>query len=251
MPFLKESQQIPSAGLYDFADEQKAMWKKFWINMDGDMDKIIAFAKDLGVETPKEWFEELHRFLFDLYYGKDKIYRKEYKKEAAANTFQKYLKDICEIHKESPKDNWWYAKKNLDYTNFLRLIEKASQFEDYKQAINHINSHVPDFGSKIHSEWMLTHAPEAGELKSIATKKYKEAVALENEILGKEQFSIGDKVNYFGFTGELTITNIVSSDVKKISFRDLAEGNFSNYILCQDSKGITHKIVDFDLVSKV
>jgi hypothetical protein len=246
MPLFKISGkhlEIPVHGLYTFAEEHKEDWHKFWINMQGDIDKILDFAKDLGIESPKDWLEELHRFLFDIFSG-------SYRMITASNnlTFNQFLKGIIENHKKSPKTHYWYACHDTDLNGFIKIFEIASEFDDYKEAINHINARIRDFGSKVFNEWVLTKAKESGEIKSIATNKIKEMNKLERTIFGARNFKIGEKINYFGFNDSLEITEICMEPITKISFKDLKMCTNKNYLLCKDSLGLLHKINNFDLI---
>ena len=84
MPQLQAQQHSwgdqPLYNFYHFPDEHKKNWMKFWESMDGDMDKIMDFAKKADIDSPVEWFESLHKFLFDFFAGTPKLLKYASKK---------------------------------------------------------------------------------------------------------------------------------------------------------------------------
>lgn len=247
MPLFKIAEsknlEVPVHGLYTFAEEQYCNWHKFWMDMGGDIDKILKFATDLGIEEPKEWYEELHRFLFSVFCGSYKIVT-----ASKSSKFNSFLKEVIENHKKEPKDQYWYSCKGLSKDDFFRIFEVASEFEDPKESIRYINSRVPDFGSKVYNEWVLTQAMKKEELRSIANNKMKNANKIESEVFKTKEWNVGEKIQYFGFDDDLEIIEVNTCSAKKIAVKDIEAGNFGKYIICKDSKNVIHKITDFEMI---
>jgi hypothetical protein len=226
MPLLRVSAHpIPTAGSYKFCKQHKELWNEFWEEMDGDMDKILDFAEKAGVDDPKEWFEELHRFLFDFFCGDPKIL-----KNAAKKTFGSFISEVVKNHVNNPKCDWWYHTKGLSKQQFIKALEMAADFEDPKQAINHLNARMADFGAKLYSEFLLSLANKKAEIKSIASQKNQEAFKIEHEVFGKnllDNFQVGSIVGHSLFANsELEILEVEEPETKtaqKISDNDVVK----------------------------
>jgi hypothetical protein len=199
MPLLKVSQTRdyfnpkPNCS-YNFAKEQTGNWITFWEEMDGDINKILEFAKESGIDNPQDWFDELHRFLFDVFSGNDKLLKK-----ASKGQFKDFLAQVAENHVKNPKDLDWYYLKGTNPKEFIRVVEFASSFTDQKQAVAYINARVPEFGAKLFSEYILSKAPHKNEIVSIASKMNKEAYEIEKKISGKDIFDsikVGSKIKH-------------------------------------------------------
>lgn len=205
MPLLKTSQthkclNQPPYRKYVFADEHKKDWMTFWKAMDGDRDKILDFAEKSEIQNPKDWYEELHRFLFDFFAGDDKLLKK-----AAKKTFGEFLAQVAENHVNAPKDKYWYFGKGLKPKDFIRVIEFAAAMADPSQAISYINARTPEYGAKLYSEYILSKTPGKKEIESIASDLNKKAFLKEKELTGLDTFDIfreGDTVRHLRFANE-------------------------------------------------
>lgn len=204
MPLLRIAQthkclNQPSYRLYTFAEEQKKNWYKFWEEMGGDQEKIIDFAKKGEVDNPEDWYEELHRFLFDLFAGDVKLLKK-----AAKSDFRGFLAQVAENHVNNPKDKYWYYKKSIKPNDFIRVLEYGAQFEDPIRAISYVNARMPEYGVKLYNEWLLSKVINKNELVTIASNMNKEAYKIEEEISGSvfTKIAIDDKIKHFRFANE-------------------------------------------------
>jgi hypothetical protein len=187
--------------LYTFADEQKKGWLEFWKDMDGDRDKILDFAKKADVDNPEEWFNSLHKFLFDLFAGDVKLLRK-----AAKKSFGEFLAQVAENHVNDPKPTDWYYLKGLRQRDFVRVMEYASMMPDVRGAIAYVNARTPEYGAKLYNEWLLSKTPQNKELKSIASDMNKKAYEIEKEATGKDgllDLTAETKVKHAAFPGEV------------------------------------------------
>lgn len=239
----------PPRNLYSFSGEQKHAWSLFWEEMDGDLDKILKFAKDSGIENPEEWFESLHHFLFDVFSGNSKLLKK-----AAKKTFQEFLAQIAENHINDPKDKYWYFNKGLTKQKFIRMIEGAAEVVDLRQAISYLNSRVSnDFGSKVYSEYILSKTPQKKEIISIASEMNKKAWEIESSLSGKYvTVNISDKIKHFCFPKEeFTVTGMHRSTAKiKISGETEHIEPLQTCLIVKDSKGKVGYIFDLWNVEK-
>lgn len=214
MPLLRVSQthtclNQPPRCLYEFAEEHRKGWCSFWKALDGDLDKILDFAKKAEVANPEEWYSELHRFLFDVFSGDYRLLKK-----AAKADFGGFISQIAENHVNDPKEDNWYFLKGLTYNKFLAMLEYAANIPVPHDAIANINSHVPGFGAKLYSEFLLSKTKHKSEIKSIASEINKKAYDLEKGLTGKTFFdNIPNKefkVKYAGCPNE--ILNVVAVD---------------------------------------
>lgn len=205
MPMLKTSQaksysQVDSYNTYDFAKKHKKGWTEFWEEMGGDMEKIVKFAEDAGIDRPKEWFNSLHRFLFDVYCGDEEILD-GLKLKAASKDFQTFLGTVLKNHQDNPKDKWWYINKGMTEMGFIAMLERAGAVEQQENAIAFINARVKDMGNELYSEFLLSKAGYLDEMHSVASGMNKKAYEIE-KALGKDIVSSlkeGDKVYYYKF----------------------------------------------------
>lgn len=178
MPLLTAQSETyraqPPRSLYTFVEAHKRGWKDFWESMDGDREKIVDFAEKADVEAPEEWYETLHRFLFDVYPSDPMA------KTAAAANFSKFLSNIAEAHIKEPKPRKWYTTRGITEDNFVSMMERAALLDDPTMAIKYLNSRIRDFGSDLYSEFLLAKATKK-EFKSIASKMNKKAYDIETK----------------------------------------------------------------------
>jgi hypothetical protein len=219
MPLLTTGQRHswtkqPPYSFYNFPEMHKANWKTFWEEMDGDREKILAFAEKADIECPCEWFESLHRFLFDSFSGDVKLMKK-----ASKEGFGAFLAKIAENHINDPKDKYWYFDKGITQGEFLHVLESASEIDDPRQAVSYINARVRDFGFDLYSEYILSKTKEKKELTSIASEMYKKAYELENAVAGRDLISVkaGDKIKHNLFADlDLTVDEVSVDEEKKL-----------------------------------
>lgn len=211
----------PPYNFYHFPMEHLAAWETFWKEMDGDMDKILAFAEKSKVECPKEWFESLHRFLFDTFSGNVKLL-----KQGADSSFGTFLGKVTKAHEDNPKEKQWYTVRGITKDKFIAMLERASQIKDVRQAVAFVNSRVKDLGFYLYSEFLLSKTKAKSEIKSVASDLNKQAFDLEVEALGHSPVfnaDVGDTVEHGLFPGEEftvleavrdgdTLTMLVASD---------------------------------------
>lgn len=250
MPLLKVAQSHsclnqPVRNFYIFSPTHKAGWLKFWEEMDGDQDKILDFAKKAEIDNPKEWYEELHRFLFDFFAGNDKLL-----KSAAKKKFSDFLAQVAENHINDPKDKYWYFGKGLNPNEFIRVMEYAAEFSKPEEAIIYINARTPDYGAELYSEWLLSKTLNKNEFVSLASNLNKKAYLLENEVLGKDHFlriKIGSKISHAKFPGEEFTVKEVKRSVHRVRRNKqivarLVPGTLQ--IIVEDEKGKVGHILD-------
>lgn len=169
----------PPYNFYHFPDEHLAGWKAFWEEMDGDTGKILDFAKTAKIECPAEWFESLHRFLFGVFYGEPLCL-----KTAAGKTFGDFIGQALKNHKEKPKEKDWYTVRGITQTNFVAMLERASEIKDIRQAVAFVNAKVKDLGFYLYSEYILAKTTGKSKIKSVAADLNKQAYTLECEAIG-------------------------------------------------------------------
>lgn len=172
----------------------------FWKEMDGDKEKILEFAEKSEIENPEDWYEELHRFLFDFFSGDDRLLKK-----AAKKTFGEFLKQLAENHVNNPKEKMWYFKKGLKPKDFIRVMQFAAEMSEPRQAISYINARTPDFGAELYSEYILSKTPGKKEIQSIASDLNKKAYMLEVQATKKtafDIFAVGDVVSHSLFPND-------------------------------------------------
>lgn len=233
MPLLKIAQthkclNQPSYRLYTFAEEQKKNWYKFWEEMGGDRDKILDFAKKAEVDNPEDWYEELHRFLFDLFAGDIKLVKK-----AAKADFKGFLAQVAENHVNNPKDKYWYFGKGMKPTDFIRIVQYAAQFEDPVRSISYINARTPEYGVKLYNEWLLSKVINKNELVTIASNMNKEAYKLEAPIAGSvfDRVAVEDKIKHLRFANE--------------EFKVLEINKDDNFLVVEDKDGKEGYVFDY------
>jgi hypothetical protein len=148
--------------------------------MDGDLDKIMDFAKTADIECPREWTESLHRFLFSVFAGDPKLL-----KSAADKSFGGFLSQVAANHQKEPLDRNWYVIRGITQSNFVAMLERAANIKDVRQAVAFVNARVRDLGFYLYSEYILSKTKNTGEIKSVASLLNKEAYELESEVLGE------------------------------------------------------------------
>lgn len=202
MPLYKEAQshscfdQKP-VGIYSFVEDQKENWRAFWKVHNGDVEKILDFAKKSGIENPWNWVDELHLFLFNRFSGNINLL-----KHAASKNFNSFLAQVLKNHINNPRNPKWYLKFGVNYKMFTSYLEKAiNDYEKDSDAIIFLNARIRNFGSEIHSEFILSKTNEVKNIKSIASKKNKEAYDIELKEIGN-QFKIGSTISYTKFPEE-------------------------------------------------
>lgn len=213
----------PPYNFYHFPEEHKSNWKKFWEELEGDLDRIIDFADKSGVEDPCEWVESLHRFLFDTFIGDPKVF----KKSAESKNFGSFLKEVAKNHQEDPKEKAWYLKRGISPRNFISMMERAAEIKDTRQAVAYINARVVDLGFYLYSEFILNKAPGKGKIKSIASDLNKRAFELEKAVLEEDRIDkikIGSSVKHSLFPKDVfMVTHIeksASGNVEMLIVRD-------------------------------
>jgi len=184
----------PPYNFYHFPDEHLAGWRKFWEEMDGDMDKILGFAETAGVECPNEWFESLHRFLFGIFVGDPKLL-----KCASEDGFKAFLKKTSEEHKKKPMDKFWYSVRGITKNNFIAMMERASEINDVRQCVAFVNARVKDLGFFLYSAYLLSKTKGNSEVKALASDLNKKAYTLETSAIGESPIS--------GITAGITVTH--------------------------------------------
>ena len=201
----------PPYNFYHFPDEHRAGWQKFWEAMDGDFDKIIDFAKKADIECPKEWYESLHLFLFDIFAGNPKLL-----KCAANKSFGGFIGDVAKNHSDSPKQKDWYTVRGVTTRQFIAMLERAAEIKDVRQAVAFINARVKDLGFYLYSEFLLAKTEGKSALKSVASDLNKKAYEIECEVLGQspiEGIEEGTVVKHSLFPSDnFMITDVVRDE---------------------------------------
>jgi hypothetical protein len=184
----------PPYNFYHFPDEHLVGWQKFWEEMDGDLDKILAFAEKASIECPCEWFESLHRFLFGTFAGDVKLL-----KTAAEKDFKAFLKQTAENHQKEPLSKEWYTVKGITQNNFIAMLERAAEITDVRQAVAFVNSRIRDLGFFLYSAYILSKTKGKSEVKALASDLNKKAYVLETDAIGESPIN--------GITAGLTVTH--------------------------------------------
>ena len=198
----------PPYNFYHFPDEHRAGWKVFWKEMDGDLDKILEFAKKADIECPKEWYESLHRFLFLTFDGNVKLL-----KCGADTSFGTFLQKVRDNHFNNPKQNQWYTVRGITQNNFIAMMERAADIKDVRQSVAFVNARVKDLGFYLYSEFVLSKTKGKSEIKSVASNLNKKAYKLEVAAIGHSPLSglaAGDTVHHSLFPeDEFEISEVV------------------------------------------
>jgi hypothetical protein len=215
----------PPYNFYHFPEEHRQGWEQFWEEMNGDMEKIISFAKTANIEDPNEWYESLHRFLFNAYCGNPKIL-----KSAAAKSFDAFVKSIAQNHTNNPKPREWYTVRGITVENFISMLERAAEIKDIRQIVGFINARVRDLGFHLYSEFLLSKTKGKSKIKSVASDLNKEAYEIECNAYGAsplEALTVGNTVTHSLFPDEhFMLTDIIRKDDESI-----------HVLVARDSKG--------------
>jgi len=229
----------PPYNFYHFPDEHRAGWQVFWKEMDGDLDKILEFAKKADIECPAEWYESLHRFLFLTFAGNVKLL-----KCGADTSFGTFLQKVRDNHFNNPKNKQWYTVRGITQTNFIAMLERATDIKDIRQAVGFVNARVKDLGFFLYSEFILSKTKGKSEIKSVASELNRKAYDIESAAIGCSPLNIlaaGDTVYHTLFPDdEFRITEIVRDDTDKI-----------NMLVTQDQNGKIAFITDFWNVAQI
>lgn len=185
MPMVKTAQRGSHLrpGLddyYVFPEQHKGNWARFYESMDGDQEKILAWADKAGIEHPKAWFESLHRFLFDIYTGTPAMLKK-----AAKENFGSFLKEVHSNHLKNPKPVTWYRAQGITPQRFIDVMSEAAEIKQIEQAIAYVNARIMNLGYYLYAEYLLSKTDEAKKLRSVASQRNHEAYDLECLTFGK------------------------------------------------------------------
>jgi hypothetical protein len=170
----------PPYNFYHFPEEHRIAWQIFWKEMDGDIDKILAFAKKADIECPNEWYESLHRFLFLTFSGNAKLL-----KVAADTSFGTFLQKVRDNHTNDPKHKQWYTVRGITKDKFIAMLERAADIKDIRQSVAHINARVKDLGFFLYSEFILSKTKGKSEIKSVASDLNHKAYEIEKAAIGE------------------------------------------------------------------
>jgi hypothetical protein len=228
----------PPYNFYHFPDEHRAGWKVFWEEMNGDIDKILDFAKSAGVECPQEWYESLHRFLFSTFNGNVKLL-----KIGADASFGTFLEKIRKNHTNDPKNKQWYTVRGITQNGFIAMLERAAEIKDIRQAVAFVNARVKDLGFYLYSEFLLSKTKGKSEIKTVASNLNRKAYNLETEALGHppaENFIKGNTIKHGLFPNDVfEITEVVRDNDNNIEM-----------LVTKDTKGHIAFITDFWNIQK-
>lgn len=170
----------PPYNFYHFPEEHRIGWQTFWEEMGGDIDKILDFARAAKIDSPEEWFESLHIFLFSTFSGNPKLL-----KTAAKKDFGGFLQTVIKNHQDNPKQKQWYTVRGVTRDGFIAVLERAADIKDLRQAVAFINARVKDLGFHLYSEFILAQTSARSKIKSVASDLNKQAYEIECEVLGK------------------------------------------------------------------
>jgi len=199
---------LPKPGLYHFSEEHRQGWSEFWHIMDGDLDKIVDWAVKAGIEDPEIWYNELHKFLFDVYSGDYRLLRK-----AAADNFQSFLASLANNHSNEPKDRRWYTSIGLLPDEFVRILESASELKDIRDVIHYINGRVPDLGFKLYEQFLLSRTGVQKKTARIISNLRKKAFEIEAEYGCVKLPQPGNVVGHINFPGEKFVVTAVVNKI--------------------------------------
>lgn len=213
----------PLYNFYHFPEEHRANWESFWEELGGDIGDILDFAKQAGIDSPKEWLESLHRFLFLEFSGDFAL-----TKSAASKSFGDFLSTIAKNHQDKPKDRAWYRDHGVTATKFISVLEHAAEIKDLRQSVAYVNARIQDYGFSLYSEYTLTKTSQKNKIKSVASDMNKEAYDLESAALGESPLSglrDGNVVSHALFPNEkFMVIDVVAndSDIEMLVTRDTA-----------------------------
>lgn len=186
---------------YHFPEEHKENWSAFWESNDGDLDKILDFAKKAGIERPAEWVDSLHRFLFDVFSGNPKLL-----KHASKGTFGTFLNKVVENHKKEPKDRNWYVVRGVTPDSFVAMLERAAEIKDTQHCVSFINARLKDMGFYLYSEFILSKTSEKSKIKSVASRLMRQSRNIIEDVTGQSVLAHAEpglNVSHKLFPGEV------------------------------------------------
>ena len=229
----------PPYNFYHFPDEHRAGWQVFWKEMDGDIDKILEFAKKADIECPNEWYESLHRFLFLTFAGNTKLL-----KTSADTSFGTFLQKVRDNHFNDPKNKQWYTVRGITKNNFIAMLERAVDIKDIRQAVAFVNARVKDLGFYLYSEFILSKTKGKSKIKSVASNTNKKAYELEIEAIGESPLTslhVGNTIQHSLFPDEeFKISEIVKDGHNKMKM-----------FVTRDTQGRVAFISDFWNVAQI
>jgi hypothetical protein len=218
----------PPYNFYHFPEDHREGWSAFWESMDGDTDKVLDFAKKAGIEFPEEWFESLHKFLFDAYAGNPKLLR-----QSADKSFGGFLSDVAKNHQDNPKDKSWYTKRGVTKKQFIAMLERSAEISDPRQSVAYVNARVRDLGFYLYSEYMLSKTKGKSKIKSVASDLNKQAYEIECNVAGEsllQNIKEGQPVRHAMYPDEpFLVTEAVQDSSGKLKMLVVrgASGNIS------------------------
>jgi len=186
---------------YHFPEVHKENWESFWESNDGDIDKILDFAKKADIAHPEEWLESLHIFLFDTFSGSTKLLKK-----ASKGTFGSFITKVIGNHKKEPKDKHWYITRGVTKDSFIGILERASEINAIQHCVSFINARVKDLGFHLYSEYILSQTSEKSKMKSVASGMRKESKEIIAQVTGSsilDELEPGSAVSHRLFANEV------------------------------------------------
>jgi len=201
-------------GMYQFFPKHMAAWSEFWKNMDGDRERILAWANDVGIQFPKGWYTALYQFLFNHFSGDEKLLRSAAKEEK----FHEFIAQVVENHIKEPQDKWWYINKGVTYDKYIRMMEHAAEISDSYHAVAFINARCRNLGDELYNEYLLGVAGKKAEVKLEADKLNRKAYELERGVY-ESNYEPGDKVCY-SLDPEVDLTVVGAVDNGILAARD-------------------------------
>ena len=209
MPMVRESNTVTGCMTYRFYDKHRTGWKRFWAEMGGCMESTVQWAKDAGIESPEQWYNSLHLFLFNKFDGNEDLLRKAAKSKA----FGDFLSQVAENHINCPKEDMWYINMGLTHGHFVADLERAIEFECPHDAVSFLDSKSPELGGCLYDEFILSLTGWVEEVRSAASELNKQAFLLEDQVY-THKFYAGQKVSHFFYPGkELEVLGVVDNKV--------------------------------------
>lgn len=208
MPVFLTAQKYKSLvnelyGNYIFPEEHRKGWMAFWEANNGDIEKILKFAKSADIVHPEEWADSLYVFLFGTFWGNPKLLI-----QASSKGFDSFLVQVAKNHENTPKTKAWYHQHGVTQAQFITAIQAASEIADLNQSISYVNARIPSLGFYLYSEFLLAKTKQKDEIKSVASNMNEEAFQMECDAIEEYPealFTKGAKVTHAFYPDTFTV----------------------------------------------
>jgi len=232
MPMLKNAtsrwDDQPLATRLEFFEEHRAGWEHLWNENGGNRDSIIKWAEDAGMSHPNNFFDGLHRFLFQHHYDPLK------KCAALPGKFSEWLLSTARMHAEKPQDKFFYLDQGCTLKGYLRALERAAIQKNVEESILVLNSEMPRSGDKLYAEFLLAQAGYKDQMKALASELNRAAFEIEAGNDVSQHYEAGDELEY-------TLTGDRLSFLKKVDGHIVAANKHGGISVIEDVWNIARR----------